>query len=405
MTDTTAAASCTSRAVPKAARALFSLLRGLNGGTLDLQLPDTGHIRFGTGAAPFAAMRVHDWRLFGAVLRSGDVGLAEGFMDEAWSTPDLPTLMALLLANRGALRAAAYGRWCSVLLHRAGRLLHRNSRRGSRRNVQIHYDLGNAFYRSWLDETMSYSSAWFDGDAGRELRQAQHAKMQRALAHSAIRPGQRLLEIGCGWGALAGCAAVEFGAHVTGVTLSREQLAFGLDQVRRAGLQASIRLRLQDYRDIDDGPYDALVSIEMFEAVGRAYWPLFFTTVRKLLKHGARACIQSIVIREDLFERYARSTDFIRQYIFPGGFLPSPRAFRAQAARAGLCIIDECAFGADYARTLRHWRARFLAQEGVMRRLGFDTRFVRTWEFYLAYCEAAFDSGDTDVVQFTLERR
>jgi cyclopropane-fatty-acyl-phospholipid synthase len=226
--------------------------------------------------------------------------------------------------------------------------------------------------------------------------------LRRALDACGVAPGERLLEIGCGWGALAETAAAESGARVSGVTLSTEQLAWAQHRLRALGLDTD--LRLQDYRDIDDGPYDAIVSIEMFEAVGRAYWPGFFRRVHELLKPGGRACIQTITIRDDLFERYAAGTDFIQQYVFPGGLLPSATAFRAAAEAAGLQVVEQFAFGRDYAETLRRWRARFQAEEAAVRALGFDARFLRLWEFYLAYCEAAFDTGDTDVVQFTLHR-
>jgi cyclopropane-fatty-acyl-phospholipid synthase len=248
---------------------------------------------------------------------------------------------------------------------------------------------------------MNYSSAWFAGAPEQPLPQAQQAKVARALGECRVAPGQRLLEIGCGWGALAEQAARD-GVAVTGVTLSDEQLAYARDRLQRAGLAAD--LRLQDYRDIADEPFDAIVSIEMFEAVGREYWRGFFDTVRNKLKPGGRACIQSITIRDDLFERYVAGTDFIQQYIFPGGLLPSPSEFRKAARAAGLEVENEIAFGADYAETLKRWRARFLAEEPRVRALGFDTRFVRLWEFYLAYCEAAFAGGNTDVMQFTLRR-
>jgi cyclopropane-fatty-acyl-phospholipid synthase len=249
---------------------------------------------------------------------------------------------------------------------------------------------------------MNYSSAWFEGDRARDMVAAQHAKVRRALNECGLAPGQRLLEIGCGWGALAETAAKEFGAEVTGVTLSTQQLEWA--RQRLSGARPAADLRLQDYRDIDDGPYDAIASIEMFEAVGREYWPGFFATLRRQLKPGGRACIQSITIRDDLFERYVRSTDFIQQYIFPGGLLPSPSAFRAAAAQAGLRVVNELEFGLDYAETLRRWRERFLAEDTRVRQLGFDTRFMRIWEFYLAYCEAAFATGNTSVMQFTLQR-
>jgi cyclopropane-fatty-acyl-phospholipid synthase len=235
-----------------------------------------------------------------------------------------------------------------------------------------------------------------------DLSAAQRAKTRRALSECGVRRGDRVLDIGCGWGALAEQAAGEFAAVLTGVTLSSEQLAWARERLAAAGLAAE--LRLQDYRDIEDPPFDAIVSIEMFEAVGRSYWPAFFRTVRARLKPGGRACIQSITIRDDLFERYVRSTDFIQQYVFPGGLLPSRREFRKAAEAAGLELVGEFDFGPDYAETLRRWRGRFLGGETAVRELGFDTRFMRTWEFYLAYCEAGFRARYLGVSQLALVR-
>ena len=391
---------------PAAARAVSRLLGGLRHGRLDLQMPDGSQARFGSADAPgpHAAIRLANWKVCGAALRSGDIGFAESYIAGDWSTPDLAALMKLFVANRDAMDRVIFGHWWGRLLYRAKHLLNSNSRRGSRKNIHAHYDLGNPFYRLWLDETMNYSSAWFEGDATRPLPDAQHAKVRRALNECGLQPGQRLLEIGCGWGALAEKAAGEFGAQVTGVTLSSEQLAYAQTRLSDAGLADRATLRLQDYRDIDDAPFDAIASIEMFEAVGREYWPGFFATVRDKLKRGGQACIQTITIRDDLFERYVAGTDFIQQYIFPGGLLPSPGQFRAQAQAAGLQVVNELAFGADYAETLRRWRRQFGAEEARVRRIGFDTRFVRIWEFYLAYCEAAFEGGNTDVIQFTLRK-
>ena len=391
---------------PAAARAALRLLGGLRHGRLDLQLPDGTQSRFGAAdaAGPHAAMRLSNWNVCAAALKSGDIGFAESYIAGDWSTPDLAALMQLFVANRDAMEGAIYGHWWGRLLYRAKHLLHRNSRRGSRKNIHAHYDLGNPFYRVWLDETMNYSSAWFDGQATGSLPDAQRAKVRRALNACAVQAGERLLEIGCGWGALAEQAAGEFGARVTGVTLSTEQLAYAQQRLNKAGLADRAELRLQDYRDIDDAPFDAIASIEMFEAVGREYWPGFFATVHAKLKRGGKACIQTITIRDDLFERYVAGTDFIQQYIFPGGLLPSPSQFRAHTQAAGLEVIDQMAFGPDYAETLRRWRERFASEEARVRQIGFDTRFIRTWEFYLAYCEAAFEGGNTDVIQFTLRK-
>ena len=236
------------------------------------------------------------------------------------------------------------------------------------------------------------------------MESAQHAKVRRALRMTDVKPGYRVLEIGCGWGALAEKATSEFDAHITGVTLSTEQLAFANARMQRIGREDRADLRLQDYRDIDDAPFDAICSIEMVEAVGREYWPTYFQTVSRLLKPGGKACVQSIVIDDEHFERYIKGTDFIQQYVFPGGCLPCPSEFRAQAAKAGLEVVDEFAFGLDYARTLAIWRERFLHEQERVLQLGFDQRFLRIWEFYLAYCEAAFEQGSTDVVQYTLRK-
>jgi cyclopropane-fatty-acyl-phospholipid synthase len=391
-------------AAPAAARTVFRLLRQLKVGTLDLQLPDGSQAHFGGHDEPRAALRLHDWSACSAALTSGDIGFAESFIAGHWTSPDLAALLKLFIANREAMESVIYGTWWGSLAYRLKHLMNRNSRRGSRKNIHAHYDIGNPFYRLWLDETMNYSSALFEGDFSQPTAAAQAAKVRRAVRECELQPGQRLLEIGCGWGALAECAAGEFGGHVTGVTLSTEQLDFARERLARAGLAERADLRLQDYRDIDDEPFDAIASIEMFEAVGREYWGSFFTTLKSRLKVGGRACIQTITIRDDLFERYVRSSDFIQQYIFPGGLLPSPQAFRAEAAKAGLEVVNECAFGPDYAETLRRWRVQFLKADPQVRQLGFDTRFMRIWEFYLAYCEAAFDTGNTNVMQFTLRR-
>jgi cyclopropane-fatty-acyl-phospholipid synthase len=402
----TAPSSSLPPTAPAAARAVFRLLGRLAVGRLHVQLPDGSTAQFGhaDNAAPQASIRLLNWNVCAAALRSGDIGFAEAYIAGDWQSPDLSALMRVFLANRDAIEKVFYGSWWGALLYRLKHLGNRNSRRGSKKNIHAHYDLGNPFYRLWLDETMNYSSAWFDGDRAQPLAAAQRAKVLRALDECGVQPGQRVLEIGCGWGALAEAAARDRGARVVGVTLSSEQLAWARQRIAAAGVGERVELRLQDYRDIADEPFDAVASIEMFEAVGREYWPGFFATLRDKLKPGGRACLQTITIRDDLFERYVASTDFIQQYIFPGGLLPSPREFRKAARAAGLEVVNELAFGADYAETLRRWRAGFLAEERRVRAIGFDTRFLRTWEFYLAYCEAAFAEGNTDVMQFTLRR-
>ncbi len=402
---------------PAAARSALRLLQNLRHGALTLHLPDGSQRRFGehpqqhamhTPDHPCASITLHNWKVFGAALKSGDIGFAESYIDGDWSTPNLTELIRVFSANRKEIDAMVFGTWFGRLLYRIKHLLHHNSRANSRKNIHAHYDLGNAFYGLWLDDTMNYSGAWFDGDLKRALPDAQNAKVQRALDMAGIKRGDRVLEIGCGWGALAQQATVDRGASVVGVTLSTEQLAYANSRLQRQGVSTGAGgqadLRLQDYRDIQDAPFDAICSIEMVEAVGQAYWPQYFATVSRLLKPGARACVQSIVIDDALFARYAASTDFIQQYIFPGGCLPCPTEFRRQATAAGLEVVDEFAFGADYAETLRRWRDAFLARQADVAALGFDARFMRIWEFYLAYCEAAFDTGDISLVQYTLRK-
>ena len=390
--------------MPLAARRVLPLLQKLQHGRLHLRLPDGSESVYGHSEHPNASLVVHDWGVFAAAMRSGDIGFAESFIAGEWETPDLCALLRVFIANRNALEAVIYGRWWGQLAHRLRHWLNRNTRTNSRKNIHAHYDLGNAFYSLWLDETMNYSSAWFDGNPMLPMAQAQDAKVRRALRMVNLTPGhnQRLLEIGCGWGALAEMSTREWGVDFTGVTLSDQQLAHAQKRLGDQGLGAQAQFRLQDYRDISDAPFDAICSIEMIEAVGQAYWPTYFETVARLLKPGGRACIQSIVIADSYFDRYVRGTDFIQQYIFPGGCLPSPSAFRQQAQAAGLRVVDEFAFGVDYAHTLRVWRERFMQVKPQVLALGFDERFVRIWQFYLAYCEAAFMEANTDVVQFTL---
>ena len=389
---------------PAAARTVMRLLQKLRHGSLTLQLPDGSMQRFGQGDLPHATLNLHNWKVCAAALKSGDIGFAESFIAGDWSTPNLVDLLRVLVRNRDEVESVIYGTWVGRLLYRVKHLLNRNTRSNSQKNIHAHYDLGNAFYNLWLDETKNYSSALFNGDYSQPMVQAQNAKVRRALDQARVKAGDRVLEIGCGWGALAEMATVERNALVTGVTLSSEQLSFAQERLQRLGKADQADLRLQDYRDITDAPFDAICSIEMVEAVGREYWPTYFATVSKLLKPGGHACVQSIVIDDALFERYLGSTDFIQQYIFPGGCLPCPTEFRRQAQVAGLEVVEELAFGHDYAETLKRWRESFMVQRAQVLKTGFDQRFLHIWEFYLAYCEAAFMEDNIDVVQYTLRK-
>ena len=398
---------------PGAARTTLKLLLRLRHGTLTVHLPGGSVQRFGSGQAPLASLHLNNWNACRAALRSGDIGFAESYIAGDWTTPNLSDLLQVLIANRNEVEDVIYGSWLGRFVYRVKHLLNHNTKANSRKNIHAHYDLGNAFYELWLDGTMNYSSAIFETPET-SMKDGQNAKVRRALNMARVKPGDRVLEIGCGWGALAEMATTEFNASLVGVTLSTEQLAWAQARMARADASAKADLRLQDYRDIGktsggktsvDEPFDAICSIEMVEAVGREYWPEYFQTVARLLKPGGHACIQSIVIADELFDRYVSSTDFIQQYIFPGGCLPCPREFRAQAAAAGFDVVDEFSFGQDYARTLRLWRDDFMAQESRVLQLGFDKRFIRIWEFYLAYCEAAFVEANTSVMQFTLRKR
>ncbi|MBU1236458.1 MAG: cyclopropane-fatty-acyl-phospholipid synthase family protein [Gammaproteobacteria bacterium] len=372
-------------------RLVFSMLEGLRDSLLEVRLPDNTTHLFGAGEH-CVTLQVHDEAMFGAVLARGDIGLAEAYIDGQWDSPDLTALLTLLAKNRAVLKRAVYGSWRALLSARLRHWLNRNSRAGSKRNIMAHYDLGNEFYRQWLDETMSYSSAIYTD--GADLPTAQRAKYGRILRRLGAQPGERVLEIGCGWGGFAEMAN-DAGLAVTGLTLSPAQLEWAKRRV------ATADFRLQDYRDTTER-FDHVVSIEMFEAVGERWWPSYFQTVAKALKPGGRAVVQSITIRDDLFSAYRRGTDFIQQHVFPGGMLPSRAAFRKAAAKHGLVVKDEFAFGRDYARTLAEWRHAFESNWPQIEPLGFDKRFHRLWRLYLCYCEAGFLAGNIDVVQFEL---
>ena len=386
---------------PWYARRILELLQEIEHGSLEVQLPDGVRIQVGHGV-PLGHLRFERWSAFRDVLSKGDIGFAEGYIDGAWDTPDLAGLLTLLASNRGAIDQAIYGRWWGRLYSRLRHLLNANTLAGSRRNIATHYDLGNDFYARWLDPSMTYSSARFDGEAGLSLEDAQTRKYQHILDLLNLPAGQSLLEVGCGWGGFAEHAARACAHSVRGITLSHEQLDYARARIRQAGLETQCSFAYQDYRE-EARQYDGIVSIEMFEAVGESYWPVYFATLKKALKPGGRAVVQTILIDDALFERYRTGSDFIQQYIFPGGMLPSTRRFTEAAAAAGLTVTAHEHFAADYAETLRRWHQAFMNELDVVRKLGFDERFIRIWRFYLAYCEAGFTAGSIDVAQFRLE--
>ncbi len=372
-------------------------------GELTIELPDGSRRCFrGSEPGPAGHLVLHRERALRRFVTDGGAGFAEAYLEGDWDSPDLARLLELLAINEAAYEELYYGRGWLGRLARLRHLLRPNSRRGSRRNVHAHYDLGNRFYELWLDRSMTYSAALFP-DPQAPLEEAQRTKYRRLAERLQLQEGQRLLEIGCGWGAFAELVAREFGARVTAITISEAQHAFAAARVQAAGLAERVEVRLQDYRDVV-GRFDRIASIEMFEAVGERYWPIFFGRLRELLAPSGLAGLQVITIADRHYEAYRRSADFIQRHVFPGGMLPSPSALGAQIARAGLCEIAPFTFGRHYARTLAGWQQRFQASWPLIQGQGFDQRFKRLWEYYLAYCEAGFRVGYTDVRQVTLAR-
>jgi cyclopropane-fatty-acyl-phospholipid synthase len=379
------------------------ILRCLDSGRITIVTPSGERLEHRAGKpGPAATMVLHDWRAVRRLLVAGDLGFAEGYIAGDWSTPDLVALIALVAENVAQFQRAMDGIPAMRLLNRTRHVFRRNSRKGSRRNIAFHYDLGNDFYRCWLDESMTYSSACAV-KPDQSLEAAQQAKLARVTDLLDLDGNERVLEIGCGWGALAAHLGARC-AGVTGLTLSREQLAFAAERIARSGLAQRVDLRLEDYRDTQ-GTFDRIVSIEMLEAVGEHYWPVYFDTLRARLAQRGKAVLQVITIREDRFEPYRRAPDFIQRYVFPGGMLPTQRIVAEQAARAGFRIASVETFGAGYAATLAEWRCRFEAAWPAIATLGFDTNFHRMWTYYLSYCEAGFRTGTIDVGLYVLERQ
>ena len=376
-----------------------ALLSSVRCGRLTLVTPSGVRLTHTPSApGPEGVMVLHRWRTLKRLLTGGDVAGAEAYIDGDWSSPDLPALIELVARN-AALVQTIGGSWFARMLNRLHHRMNANTRRGSKRNIMRHYDLGNAFYAAWLDEGMSYSSALYETGAER-LEDAQTAKQDRAIDLLALAGGERVLEIGCGWGGLAARLLARGAGPVTGLTLSPAQLAYARDRLAGAG---PADIRLQDYRDTD-GTFDRIVSIEMVEAVGEAWWPSYFATLRDRLRPGGIAVLQAITIAEERFADYRTCVDFIQRYIFPGGMLPSASALRRQIVEAGLELRSVQTFGSSYARTLAEWRRRFHAAWPDIERLGFDERFKRIWDYYLSYCEAGFRSEATDVGLYVLIR-
>lgn len=346
-----------------------------------------------------ADLTVRDWRFIKRTLMRGDIGFGESYIEEMWDSDDLPALMTYMVQNMDAISVMCHGNWWARQLFRAVNLFRSNSRTGSRKNIRAHYDVGNEFYRLWLDETMTYSAALFEGDQARNLSDAQRRKYGRLL-EKIDQPNAHILEIGCGWGGFAEEAA-KADHRVKGLTLSKEQLAFARQRIERRQLDDKVKLALQDYRD-EQQQYDYIVSIEMFEAVGERYWSTYFDVIRQRLKSKGKALIQTITIDDEHFDAYRKRSDFIRHYTFPGGMLPSLARINDELKRAGLKCREVKAFGQDYALTLTHWLERLDEKRQEILALGYSEEFIRSWRFYLSCCIGAFAAVRTDVVQLEI---
>jgi len=387
---------------PLALRLLLKLLARIRVGHLKLVAPDGQAFHFrGAAPGPEGSIVIRNLDAVRRTLFGGDLGLAEAYMDGQWESPDLMAFLELGVRNMRAFRVEKPGR-LKRLLDALVHAFRRNTRKGARRNIKYHYDLGNDFYKLWLDETLTYSSA-ICASPGQHLAEAQRNKYQHLLDKLQLDASHHLLEIGSGWGGFALYATQQTGCRVTSITLSEQQLKEARTRAAAAGLDARVDFELVDYRDVT-GEFDRIVSIEMFEAVGERYWDAYFKAVHDRLKPGGRAALQVITINDASFQSYRSTVDFIQRYIFPGGMLPSPSLWEACVARAGLKTEVRDFHGADYARTLRTWDQRVQAAEHAIEQLGFDERFLRMWHYYLAYCHAGFSTGHVDLMQTVLVR-
>jgi cyclopropane-fatty-acyl-phospholipid synthase len=389
--------------LPRYFARVFDMATRMNTGRIDFVLPDGRRFR-AEGAKPghVAELHIHNPDLFARLIREGDLGFCEAYMDGWWSTPDLQAFMDLVHSDNEDIYDGFPGQGLVRTFEKFRFWLQSNSKRQAKKNISHHYDLGNDFYRLWLDETMTYSSALFE--TGQEsTEKAQIAKYASMVDQMGAKPGDHVLEIGCGWGGFAEYAAKERGLRVTGLTISQAQFDYAQKRIADAGLQDLVTFKLQDYRD-ERGSYDGIASIEMFEAVGEKYWPTYFSTVRERLKPGANATLQIITVAHRRWHIYKRGVDFIQKYIFPGGMLPSPVVLRQEVERAGLSVVRSVEFGDSYSQTLRRWHDTFNDRWDDVQRLGFDDRFRRMWNFYLTSCASTFSSEVCDVTQITITR-
>lgn len=381
----------------------FEVIKGLRGGTIEIGLPD-GRVFSATGSEPGPVGRfdVVNEDLFTRLIRDGDMGFSDAYLEGWWTSPDLQTFLDVVFLNNDEVGNGFPGRKLLAAFEKVRHWWKSNSKLQARKNISYHYDLGNDFYKLWLDDTMTYSSALYK--TGQEdMEKAQTQKYAAMCESLNIKEGDHILEIGCGWGGFAEYAASNHGAKITGLTISQEQHDFAVKRIADAGLSDQVEIVMRDYRD-ETGTYDGIVSIEMFEAVGEKYWPVYFKTVHDRLKPGGQACLQIITMADQLFENYRVTVDFIQKHIFPGGMLPSPTVLRAEIANAGFDVRESIEFGKSYSLTLRRWYETFNEQWSDISHMGFDDRFKRMWDFYLTSCASGFEYGSTDVTQVTIQK-
>ena len=389
--------------LPRYFARVFDLVGKLNSGRVDFILPDGRRFRAeGSKPGPVAEVTINNPDVFARLVREGDLGFCDAYLDGWWTTPDLQAFMDFIHADNDDMYDGFPGMALVRAWEKARFWFQSNTKRQALKNISYHYDLGNDFYSLWLDDTMTYSSALFN-TSQESLEKAQIAKYASMVDQMGVKPGDHVLEIGCGWGGFAEYAAKERGLKVTGLTISKEQLEYAQNRIKKKGLSDKVNFKLQDYRD-ETGVYDGVASIEMFEAVGEKYWPVYFDKIKQCLKPGKRATLQIITIQDARWEVYRKSVDFIQKYIFPGGMLPSPSVLRKEVHKAGLSVRQSIEFGKSYSQTLRRWFEVFNNKWDNISAMGFDDRFRRMWNFYLTSCAATFESGNCDVTQITLQK-
>ena len=389
--------------LPRYFARVFDLVGKLNSGRVDFILPDGRRFRAeGSKPGPVAEVIINNPDVFARLVREGDLGFCDAYLDGWWTTPDLQAFMDFIHADNDDMYDGFPGMALVRAWEKARFWFQSNTKRQALKNISYHYDLGNDFYSLWLDDTMTYSSALFN-TSQESLEKAQIAKYASMVDQMGVKPGDHVLEIGCGWGGFAEYAAKERGLKVTGLTISKEQLDYANKRIKSKGLSDKVNLKLQDYRD-ETGVYDGVASIEMFEAVGEKYWPVYFDKIKQCLKPGKQATLQIITIQDARWDVYRKSVDFIQKYIFPGGMLPSPSVLRQEIHRAGLSVQHSIEFGKSYSQTLRRWFEVFNNKWDNISAMGFDDRFRRMWNFYLTSCAATFESGNCDVTQITLQK-